>query len=109
MSLIREDSWSPRESLLRFHLVTAGLPEPELNIDVFDDDGWFLGCVDMAYPAQKVAIEYHGYMHAKTWDRDVERVARLRAAGWTVIEVTASALADVQGLIDRVAAALRRG
>lgn len=109
MSLIREDSWSPRESLVRFHLVAAGLPEPELNIDVFDDDGWFLGCIDMAYPAQKVAIEYHGYLHAKTWDQDVERIARLRAAGWTVIEVTASALGDVQGLVDRVAAALRRG
>ena len=108
LTLIREDSWSPRESLVRFHLVTVGLPEPELNIDVFDENGRFLGCVDMAYPAQKVAVEYHGFMHAQTWAHDVERVARLRAAGWIVIELTASSLDDVQALVTRVAAALRR-
>jgi len=108
LTLIREDSWSPRESLVRYHLVTSGLPEPELNVDVYDDDDRFLGCVDMAYRAQKVAVEYHGYLHSATWAEDVERVARLRAAGWIVIEVTASTLKDPQRLVDRVAAALRR-
>ncbi|VXB22085.1 conserved hypothetical protein [Microbacterium sp. 8M] len=105
---IREDSWSPRESLVRCLLVDAGLPEPRLNVDVRDDTGRFLGCVDMAYPDQKVAIEYLGMTHGATWAADVERIAALRAAGWVVIEVTAPLLRSPETLIHRVATALRR-
>ncbi|MFB7842995.1 hypothetical protein [Microbacterium sp. NPDC056052] len=102
---IREDSWSPRESEVRCLLVSAGLPEPELNVDLFDG-GAFLGCVDLVYRAQKVAIEYLGRVHADSWGTDVERLARLRAAGWTVIEVTAELLADPRELVRRVHRAL---
>jgi len=52
---IREDSWSPRESQVRCLLVDAGLPEPEPNVDVFDDHGRFIGCVDLAHPALRAA------------------------------------------------------
>ena len=99
---------SPRESLVRCLLVDAGLGEPLLNLDVRDDTGRFLGCVDMAYPEQKVAIEYHGMLHGATWAADVERIAALRAAGWVVIEVTAPLLRTPETLIRRVATALRR-
>lgn len=106
IGFIRVDSWSPRESQLRWLIVTSGLPEPELNQDVFDDHGTFLGCVDLVYPDQKVAIEYHGIQHSSQWSRDVERAAALRAAGWNVIEVTAALLNDVTTLIRRIQAAL---
>lgn len=102
---IREDSWSPRESELRCLIVAAGLPEPQLNVDLFDGAG-FLGCVDLVYPARKVAIEYLGRVHANSWGADVERLARLRAAGWTVIEVTAELLADPAELLGRIRRAL---
>jgi len=105
---VREDSWSPRESRVRCILVAAGLPEPELNIDVFDGAGKFLGCVDMAYPGEKVAIEYLGMLHDERWAEDVERLAALRAAGWTVIEVTAPLLKRPVELVRRVSAALSR-
>lgn len=108
VELVREDSWSPRESRVRCILVDAGLPEPELNIDVYDDDGLFLGCVDLAYPALKVAVEYHGLQHHATYAQDVERTARLRAAGWIVIEVTADVLRRPEDLVARVRAALRK-
>ncbi|WP_460799698.1 hypothetical protein [Microbacterium sp. GXF0217] len=49
VELMREDSWSPRESKIRVRIVRAGLPEPPLNQDVFEDHGRFLGCVDLAY------------------------------------------------------------
>lgn len=75
VDLIREDSWSPRESKLRCLIVRAGLPEPVLNQDIYDDHGRFLGCVDLAYPDKKVAIEYHGLMHACTYAADVVRIA----------------------------------
>ncbi len=84
----------------------AGLPDPELNIDVFDDRGRFVGCVDLAYPQQRVAIEYLGMLHGEQWAQDVERLAALRAAGWTVIEVTSPLLKRPDELVARVRAAL---
>lgn len=83
IDLIREDSWSPRESKLRCLILRAGLPEPALNQDIYDDHGRFLGCFDLAYPAKKVVIEYHGLMHASTYAADVERIAALRLPAGT--------------------------
>jgi len=105
VELVREDSWSPRESRVRCILIAAGLPEPELNVDVYDGVR-FLACVDLAYPRQRVAIEYHGMLHGMQWARDAERVAALRAAGWTVIEVTAPLLKSPEELVRRVRQAL---
>ena len=107
LGMIREDAWSPRESLVRCILVEAGLPEPDLNTDVYDERGVFLGCVDLAYPREKVAIEYLGMLHGERWAQDVERLARLRAAGWAVIEVTSPLLKRPHDLVARVTAALK--
>ncbi|WP_243064812.1 DUF559 domain-containing protein [Humibacter sp. RRB41] len=108
IELIREDSWSPRESRVRYELVSAGLPEPELNVDVFDESGRFQGCVDMLYRRQRVIVEYHGMLHRDTWAADVERIAAFRDAGWTVIEVTTTLLANPTELVRRVSKALAR-
>jgi len=86
--------------------VRSGLPEPELNIDVHDDDGRFLACIDLGYRAQKVGIEYQSLLHARRYAEDVERLAALRAAGWTVIEVTSALLARPEELVDRTRRAL---
>lgn len=106
VELVREDARSPRESMLRCHLVLAGLPEPVLNLDVYDDQGRFLGCVDLAYPERKVAIEYHGTIHHANYAQDVERIAALRAAGWIVIEVTSALFSRPDAMVERVRAAL---
>ncbi|MET4640227.1 hypothetical protein [Mycetocola sp. 2940] len=106
LGLIREDSWSRAESITRCHLVTAGLPQPVLNRDYFDEFGEHLGCVDLSYPEYKVAIEYQGQHHGARHARDVERVERLRAAGWIVIQVTAPLLENPAELARRVCAAL---
>lgn len=106
VDLVREDSWSPRESRVRCALVLAGLPEPQLNIDIRDVYGNFLGCVDMVYLEQRVIVEYHGTIHSDRYAQDVERIAALRAAGWTVIEVTAALLKRPTELVRRVRAAL---
>ena len=106
LDLVREDSWSPRESKLRCLIVRAGLPEPALNQDVYDDHGRFLGCFDLVYPDLKVAIEYNGLIHVGNYAEDVERIAALRAAGWTVIQVTSALYAQPEELIRRVRSAL---
>ena len=106
VELTREDCWSPRESVLRLHIVMAGLPEPLLNQNVYDDHGRFLGCVDLAYPHLKVAIEYQSVLHHSRYSADVERIAALRAAGWTVIEVTSALLSRPEELVARIRQAI---
>lgn len=108
VELIREDSWSPRESMIRCHLLAAGLPEPRLNHDVYDASGRFLACVDLAYPDRKVAIEYQSVLHHTRYAADVERIAALRAAGWIVIEVTSELFARPDEMVARIRHALHR-
>lgn len=107
LTLIREDSWSPRETTTRLTLVLAGLPEPELNRDVFDKSGCFLACLDLAFVDYKVAVEYQGELHAGSYAEDVERIERLRAEGWIVLQVTRTLARQPRALVERVAAALR--
>lgn len=90
---IRTGSWSRLETWVRLLLVDAGLPEPELNYDAFDDAGHFLGCLDLAYPELKIAIEYEGAHHWRTaeqFHRDIDRLNRLVEAGWRIVRLTAS-------------------
>lgn len=107
LPLLRVDSWSPQESVTRVTLVRAGLPEPELNCDIFDESGCFLGCVDMAFRRYRVIVEYQGIVHAESYAEDVERLERLQTAGWTVIQVTRELSRNRAQLVARVAAALR--
>lgn len=107
VELIREDAWSPRESVTRLELLSAGLPEPELNIDVYAVNGAFLGCVDMVYLQYKVGVEYQGELHLGSYAEDIERVERLRAAGWIIIQVSRVLLARPAELVSRLGDALR--
>ncbi len=107
VELIREDAWSPRESLTRLQLLLAGLPEPGLNIDVYATNGAFLGCVDMVYPQYKIGVEYQGELHRGSYAKDIERVERLRAEGWIIIQVSRVLLARPSELTKRVGEALR--
>lgn len=88
---IRTGSWSRLETWVRLILIDAGLPEPVLNFDAYDDAGVFLGCVDLAYPDLKIAIEYEGAHHWMTADqfqRDIDRLDRLVENGWRIVRVT---------------------
>lgn len=106
LPLIRSDAWSPRETKLRLILQAAGLPEPELNLDVWEG-GVFLGCGDICYPQYKVLVEYHGQQHGAQYAHDVERNAAFRAAGWDVIEVTSASMRRPNVVVARTATALR--
>jgi hypothetical protein len=88
---IRPGSWSRPESWVRLILVDAGLPEPVLNFDAFSDGGLFLGCVDLAYPELKIAIEYEGAHHWSTAaqiQHDIDRLDRLVENGWRIVRLT---------------------
>ncbi len=108
---VRTRSASRMETRCRLILSDAGLPEPELNHVVFDGNGDFVACVDLAYPGQKIAIEYEGEHHlrdAGQWAKDIARYEALAAAGWFVIRVTKADVFDARSdLVRRVRHALR--
>jgi len=96
---------SAPESRLRVLLVLAGLPEPEVAVEVQDRAGR-LRRLDLAWRAVKVAVEYDGRHHVDRedqWQRDVIRREDLEAQGWRFVVVTAPDLYRTPGrTIERV-------
>lgn len=107
----RPGAVSRPETWCRLTIVDAGLPEPVLDHDVYDDAGVFVGCVDLAYPGLRIAIEYEGDHHRvdlRQWNRDIAKHDRLAELGWRVIRVTRTMVFDDPGVLTaRVRAALR--
>lgn len=95
------------ESKLRVILVLAGLhPEPQYWIE---DRTGRLVCVDLAFPARKLAVEYDGdWRDGEAWalNRDRDRLNRVHALGWDVVFVTAPMLRDERTLVRTILAAL---
>lgn len=109
LARVRTGSASRTETWTRLTILDAGLPEPVLDHDVFDHDRRFVARVDLAYPHWRIAIEYEGTHHGgrDQWERDIERQARLEAAGWRVIRVSRAMLfRDPRTVVARVAAAI---
>jgi very-short-patch-repair endonuclease len=82
-------SESPMESRLRLLLVLAGFTGLEPQFVVRDGCGHFVGRVDLAFPALRVAVEYDGAWHWKQRRADDRRRDKLRALGWTVLVFSA--------------------
>ncbi|TFV60184.1 DUF559 domain-containing protein [Geodermatophilus sp. DF01-2] len=97
---------SPMESVLRWFVHEAGLPAPDLQYVVRDAAGAFLGKVDMAWPEQRVLVEFDGDVHRerRVFVEDVRRQNGLVLTGWTVLRFTS---ADVLGRPERVLEVLR--
>ncbi|MCU1528129.1 MAG: hypothetical protein JWP75_1892 [Frondihabitans sp.] len=90
LALSRPRVRSPRETALRLLLQRAGLPEPSLNVDVYEGGVW-LGQPDLVYWEAKVAVEYEGDHHRasrRTFEGDILRRERFSDAGWHMIRVT---------------------
>lgn len=97
---------SPQETRVRLLLVGAGLPKPETQIEFPD----LHIRVDMGWREWKVAVEYDGIQHwddryQRSWD--IERIALLEAAGWSVVRVSAEMLSRPNAIVERVKTKLR--
>lgn len=89
-TLLRAGTDSPKETELRLLLLRHGLPEPGINVPMFDETGRWLQDPDMSYQKQKIAIQYDGGHHATPAQRrsDIFRDEDARDAGWRVVVLT---------------------
>ena len=107
---LNDRSDSPPESTLRYRFLLAGLPRPEVNVDIFDSSGDFLARPDLLFRRYLMVIDYEGDHHRTDraqWRKDLARVPRLEAEGWHSTRVSADDLRDSRDLIARLARMLR--
>ncbi|MET0966113.1 MAG: DUF559 domain-containing protein [Nakamurella sp.] len=107
---IRPGAESRPETLLRLAIVSAGLPEPAVNVDIFGARGRFLGRADLVYRKWRVIVEYDGDHHrtsTRQFDKDVLRLEGFSDAGWKVIRIVGrSFFGDQASCLQRVRRAL---
>lgn len=109
LALMREGVDSPMETLTRLKIVAAGLPEPEVAGEIWED-GVRIATGDLVFRAARVIVEYDGEYHRQedAWERDIERIRRLERYGWKVIRVTKRGLfPTADRFLDDLRAALR--
>lgn len=97
-------SRSVKESETRVLLEFAGLPKPEVNYDIIED-GVFVACGDLVYPAWKLVVEYEGRQHAEDlgqFNTDIGRYKRLRRRHWEYEQVTQETLRRPRGMVRAV-------
>ncbi len=86
---LRHASRSPGESGLRATCMFAGLPEPDLNVELQIEGRTII--VDLAWLAWRTVGEYEGSHHQldrSQYVRDIERYARLRSAHLAYVQIT---------------------
>jgi len=98
------------ESRLRVTISDGGLPRPECQVEVRDANGQLIGRVDLAYRAERIAIEYEGDHHRErgTFRRDLARINALTAAGWIIIRVTADDIRNPDKMLQHIRGHLAR-
>jgi hypothetical protein len=112
-SMMRAGTDSPKETELRLLLLRHGLPEPGINVPMFDETGRWIQDPDLSYEKQKIAIQYDGGHHATPAQRrsDIFRDEDARDASWRVVVLTQWHLTPFApgmepGAVTRVRAAL---
>jgi len=91
-TLIRVGSRSRTESIHRLQLVRAGLPEPDLNVEVSDAAGNLISTADEVWPAFRTLVEYEGDWHRTSRGKfrsDITRFERYADADWSGLRAQA--------------------
>lgn len=96
---------SPMETRLRWLLIAARLPKPEVQVDLYNDSNRFLGRADLFYPTSNLVIEFDGGNHRDRLVGDNRRQNSLTAAGYRILRFTG---ADLRERPDAVTGQVRR-
>jgi hypothetical protein len=109
--LVRERVDSVPETALRLLIVLAGLPEPEVDIRIYDADGELRYRIDLGFEEFKLGIEYDGRWHDTDEQREHDEARRTTLStddGWTFVIVHAEDLyQQPEQLLERLASELR--
>lgn len=108
LPLLDPASESAGESITRAHLLFGDLPRPVSNLNVHFQGRW-IARVDLAWPEQRVIVEYDGvvHLHESQRRRDAVRRNLLQEAGWLVITFTADDLSRPWLMVSQVRRALQ--
>jgi hypothetical protein len=110
LALLAAPAESPMETRLRWVLLEAGLPRPEVQITLRDGDGRFVGRADLYYPAARLVLEYDGGNHRERLVEDDRRQNLLLNAGFRLLRFTAADLRNRPAVVvAQVRAALEAG
>lgn len=102
---LAEPAESPMETRLRWLLIEAGLPRPQVQSVLRDPDGRFVGRADLYYPVAHLVIEYDGANHRERLVEDNRRQNAVLSAGFRLLRFTA---ADINQRRDAVTMQVRR-
>jgi very-short-patch-repair endonuclease len=105
LDFVEPKAESAMETRLRMLLVLAGLPRPQVQVPLCDNDGRWLGRPDLLYRDQRLVLEYDGGNHRERLVDDDRRQNRLIGSGLRILRFTA---ADVYGAPESVVADVRR-
>jgi very-short-patch-repair endonuclease len=92
------------ETRLRWLLIKAGLPHPDVQTDLRDTNERFIGRADLYYRSALLVIEYDGGNHRERLVEDDRRQNLLINAGFRLLRFTA---ADIHQRADVVVAQVR--
>lgn len=92
---VREKVDSAMETRLRMLLVLAGIPEPEINLEIRTVDGELLRRYDLCWPGVRVIVEYDGRHHVERveqWERDLTRREAIDDSEWRILVVVSAGI-----------------
>jgi very-short-patch-repair endonuclease len=94
LELVRSGTDSPMETVLRVAIIRWGFEEPEVNGEVVVADRILHG--DLVFRDARVVVEYDGKVHeeAAAYFADICRLDAMMEAGWRVIRVDRSLMAQ---------------
>jgi hypothetical protein len=107
----RTGSASPLETEYRLDAEDAGLPTPELDVQIRDERGRLLGISELVYRKYRVVVEIEGDHHRSSrqqWNRDIEKYRDYAEAGWEVVRLTSTHIRARRNAVQIVRTALIR-
>jgi very-short-patch-repair endonuclease len=102
---LAEPAESPMETRLRWLLLEARLPRPQVQVELHSSSGRSIGRADLYYPQARLVIEYDGANHRDRMTEDLRRQNLLLTAGYLLLRFSA---ADLYHRPDAVVAQVTR-
>jgi very-short-patch-repair endonuclease len=107
LALLAAPAESPMETRLRCLLIKAGLPRPQVQVDLRDAAAHFVGRADLYYPDARLVVEYDGANHRERLVEDNRRQNLLVNAGYRLLRFTVADLNRSDVVIAQVREALQ--